>query len=216
MSAPAKTGRKARGGRAGQGWCMPRLVQDFGLELLAQQLWCWGRDIVHPDGNLLVEFGFERHRYSGKSERTTCYRLDDGELHICLWGMFFGRRELGGLYLGRLDFCPTWAPIESLSAAIHRIADLPSFVRPRGREQWQCARTLWTSQQKWIADYELWITDITGVEHREECVDSWMRPFVGAERMSPAWQFLSQRGWEGNGRSVMKSLKEYILPAVFE
>ena len=41
-------------------------------------------------------------------DRSTCYRLDQDQLHVSLWGfgMFFGRRELGGLYLDRFDFRP--------------------------------------------------------------------------------------------------------------
>ena len=117
---------------------MPRTVLSFGRQLTAQQLWCWGRDIEYADGNLLMKFGFERHRYQGKSDRSTCYRFDADDLHICMWGfgMFFGRRDLGGLFLGRFDFRPAWAPTESLAVAIHRAAELPSFVRPRGSMQW--------------------------------------------------------------------------------
>ena len=218
MSVQAKAHGTARGGRAGQGWCMPRLVQDFGLELLAQQLWCWGRDIEHPGGNVLMQFGFERHRYQGRSERSSCYRLDDGDLHVCMWGfgIFFGQRDCGGLYLGRLDFCPRWAPIESLSVAIHQTEDLPAFARPRGMAQWKSARTLWKAMQKWIADYERWVCHTAGIAYRRECVDAWLRPFVSAKHMAPAWRFLSQRRWERQDQPLMQSLRKYIIPAVFE
>ncbi len=113
--------------RAGQGWCMPRPVRRFGGRLMEQQVWCWGRDVEYPDGNLLMQYGFERHRDSDTADRSTCYRLDHDDLHICLWGfgMFFGSRELGGLYLDRFDFCPTWAPVESLSSQIHWPDELP-------------------------------------------------------------------------------------------
>ena len=50
---------------------------------MSQQLWCWGRDIKSPQGNLLMNYGFERHRESGKgSSGSSCYRLDDGPLHV--------------------------------------------------------------------------------------------------------------------------------------
>ena len=29
---------------------------------MEQQLWCWGRDVERPEGNLLMAYGFERHR----------------------------------------------------------------------------------------------------------------------------------------------------------
>ena len=28
--------------------------------LLSQQIWCWGRDILRPEGNWLIEIGFDR------------------------------------------------------------------------------------------------------------------------------------------------------------
>ena len=73
------------------------------------------------EGNLLIEFGFERHRECEIDPQSTCYRLDCDELHVCLWGfgMFFGRRDLGGLFVNRFDFRPGWAPIESLAEGIH-------------------------------------------------------------------------------------------------
>lgn len=206
----------ARKTRAGQGWCMPRTVRNFGLELMSQQLWCWGRDIENSDGNLLMQYGFGRHRYCGNSDMSTCYRLDDGALHVCMWGfgIFFGRRDLGGLYLGRFDFCPKWAPVESLSLAIHSAADLPNFVRPRGRVQWQVARKLWKSLCQWIAGYEQWVRATEGVRYRRECVESWMRPFVRADRMASAWHFLSRRNWERDKQPVSQTLRKYTIPAV--
>jgi len=192
---------------------MPRPVRNFGLKLMAQQLWCWGRDIEHPDGNLLMQFDFERHRYLGIADQSTCYRLDDQDLHVCLWGfgMFFGRRDLGGLYLGRFNFCPSWAPVESLSLGIHQTADLPAFDRPRGITQWQRARELWKSLLQWIADYERWVRSTADLRYRQECVETWLRPFVRADRMASAWQFLSRRGWEPENQPVSQSLRRFTI-----
>ena len=199
--------------RSGQGWCIPRPIRNFGRKLLAQQLWCWGRDIEYPDGNLLTQFGFERHRYDGAAERSTCYRLDEEKRHVCMWGfgMFFGYRDLGGLYLSRFDFCPGWAPIESLSLAIHQVADLPLFARPRGRAQWNQARELWKSQLQWIAGYERWVRATVGLAYRRKCVESWLRPFARAERMASAWQFLGHRMWERQKQPLKQSLRNYTL-----
>ncbi|MEL6106572.1 MAG: hypothetical protein AAFU85_11060 [Planctomycetota bacterium] len=180
---------------------------------MGQQVWCWGRDVEHPNGNLLMQFGFERYRDSETIDRSTCYRLDQDQLHVTLWGfgMFFGQRELGGLYLDRFGFCPSWAPIESLSLAIHWPDELPPFSRPRGLAQWQRARQLWKSAQLWIAEYESWATGIAGRVYRRECVDTWLRPFVRAEKMTAAWKFLGRRGWEGGGNAPGQSLKHYII-----
>lgn len=193
---------------------MPRTVRRFGGRLLAQQLWCWGRDIEFPEGNLLMRFGFERHRDHEMEDRSTCYRLDREELHVCMWGwgMFFGHRDLGGLFLDRFDFRPTWAPVESISLAIHWPDELPVFSRPQGRSQWRRARKLWKSLLLWIADYEKWVRDTVGIAYRRECVESWLRPFVRADRIAAAWRFLSRRGWEQRDQPISEALARYNFP----
>ncbi|MEM9411324.1 MAG: hypothetical protein AAGA30_09440 [Planctomycetota bacterium] len=184
--------------RRGQGWCMPKTIRRFGGKLLSQQLWCWGKDITHDDGNLLLRYGFERHRDTGEDPRSTCYRLDINDMHVALWGfgMFFGRRELGGLFLGRFEFCPEWSSTESISVPIHWPDDLPALERPQGAKQWRHARKLWASMLEWIADYERWVEETAGIEFRDQCVASWLRPFVHSKKMAGAWQFLSDRRWD--------------------
>jgi hypothetical protein len=111
-----------------RGWCFPQSVQSFGKRLLGQQLWCWGRDIARPQGNLLVEFGFRRHRANDLDrDGSSCYRIDADAQHVALWGfgMFYGRRGWGGLYLDRFSFRPQWANIEALSLGIHTTHELP-------------------------------------------------------------------------------------------
>ncbi|MEM7700249.1 MAG: hypothetical protein AAF236_17790, partial [Verrucomicrobiota bacterium] len=53
------------------------LLRDF-TELLGQQMYFWGRDVIHPRGNLLCENGFERRKSEGL-EGTSCYRLELGD-----------------------------------------------------------------------------------------------------------------------------------------
>ncbi len=212
MAAPAK--QRPKPARAGQGWCMPRPVRRFGGKLMEQQVWCWGRDVEYPDGNLLMRFGFQRHRDRSTDDRSTCYRLDREDLHVALWGfgMFFGSRDFGGIYLNRFDFCPQWAPVESLSLAIHWPDELPVFARPRGKSQWQRARKLWKSSLLWMANYETWVHSTVGLAYRRECVDMWLRPFVRAEKTSAAWRFLSRQGWEHRDQPPSQVLKRYMIP----
>jgi hypothetical protein len=198
-----------------QGWCMPRPVRRFGGKLMEQQVWCWGRDVEYTDGNLLMRFGFERYRDRGTADRSTCYRLDKDRLHVSLWGfgMFFGRRDWGGLYLHRFDFCPQWAPVESLSLAIHWPDELPGFARPRGRAQWERAHKLWKASLLWIASYEAWVRATVGLAYRRECVATWARPFVRAEKIEAAWRLLSRCSREPRDEGQLPALLRYTLPA---
>lgn len=200
------------GSRTGQGWCIPRTIDNFGGKLMSQQVWCWGRDVECEAGNLLMHFGFEQHRDTEDYERSTCYRLDQDDIHVCLWawGMFFGSRDLGGLLLDRFDFCPTWAPIESLSLNLHWPDELPSFTRPKGKLQWLRARKLWKRALSWIADYEAWIDELVTPEYRQECVETWLRPHVKADEMVAAWRFLSRQLW-ADTRSVSKQLNQFKI-----
>ena len=202
-----------KSGRAGQGWCMPQQVLRFGGRLMEQQLWCWGRDVERPEGNLVMAYGFERHRDCAIDPQSTCYRLDRDELHVSLWGfgMFFGRRDLGGLYVSRFDFRPGWAPIESLAEGIHWPEELPVFARPHGRLQWQRARALWSGLLSWIAGYEEWVQQKVGADYRCESVDTWLRPFVRAEKMASAWDFLSKEDWNHSNKPLSQMFKRYTF-----
>ncbi|MEM7453637.1 MAG: hypothetical protein AAF456_04705 [Planctomycetota bacterium] len=191
---------------------MPPTIRRFGSKLYAQQLWCWGQDIEYHGGNLLMRFGFQRHRDRETWDRSTCYRLDQDQLHVVLWGfgMFFGRRDLGGLFLGRAEFCPEWAPVESISLFVHWPDELPVFDRPHGRDQWIRARRLWASLLIWISEYEEWASGIAGIDYRRQCVASWLRPFVTAENMVNAWQYLGSRGWENEAKNETKTISREL------
>ena len=204
----------ARNTRSGQGWCLPQTIRRFGEKLMDQQLWCWGKDVQYLDGNLLMRFGFERHRDQETKASCTCYRLEEDQLNVSLWGfgMFFGSRDLGGLYLGRFEFWPSWTLAESLPLGIHGPNQLPVFARPRGQDQWKRARKLWNELAQWISRYEVWIAETVGIAFRSECVETWLRPFVRADRMSAAWRFLSCRGWEQQDQPLNQTLKQFIFP----
>jgi len=196
-----------------RGWCCPRSVQSFGKRLLGQQLWCWGRDIARPQGNLLIEFGFRRHRARDLDrDGSSCYRIDADAHHVALWGfgMFYGRRGWGGLYLDRFSFRPQWANIEALSLGIHSTQDLPPFKQPKSRSQWQRAHRLWHDLLSWISHYERWALDAAGLDYRQRCVAEWLYPFVKAESMPQAWLLLRHRIWETNPqrwRSVTSTIR---------
>ncbi|MEM6777100.1 MAG: hypothetical protein AAF670_05560 [Planctomycetota bacterium] len=180
---------------------------------MSQQVWCWGRDVERPEGNLLMQFGFERYRDNDTADRSTCYRLDRDDLHVCLWGfgMFFGNRELGGLYLDRFDFRPGWAPVESISLSVHWPDELPLFTRPRGEWQWSRARRLWKHALTWIADYESWVRKDAGLAYRRHCVASWLRPSVRAEKTVGAWRFLSRQNWTPRGKPLKQALEQFVF-----
>ena len=77
-----------------------------------QQMFFWGRDVVHSSGNLLREQGFER-RPSAGLQGTSCYRLpwEGGavELHGACAGWFpDGAAEGGFLFIRPAGRCFLW------------------------------------------------------------------------------------------------------------
>lgn len=182
-----------------RGWKNPRCVRRFAEQLMTQQLWCWGRDIRSPVGNLLLMRGFERFREPGKgSGGATCYRLDEDGLHLALWGfgIFIGHRRDGGLFVDRYEFSPVWAPFDSIAIGIHHPKDLPAMKRPSTGRQWQMAHRLCHRLFEWLTIYEEWVIGVAGAEHRRRCVRTWLHPFLAAEDMSAAWRLLRSRCWD--------------------
>ena len=74
-----------------------------------QQMYCWGRDVLHPDGNLLITHGFSKRPSEGL-QGTSCYsRLWQGgqlELHGSHAG-WIGKHG-GFLFIRPLGRCVRW------------------------------------------------------------------------------------------------------------
>jgi len=154
------------------------LLRDY-TDALAQQMFYWGRDVVHPEGNLLVAHGFERRKSEGL-EGTSCYRkaVDGGsiELHGACAGWYPDRE--GGpafLYIRSRRRCYLYDGGEPPAPGFYRDALLRSApVRDR----------LDLSQRflDWWLAYEDWIARITEPGYRENCY----RHFAKLPK-SPLW-----------------------------
>jgi hypothetical protein len=106
-------------------WRFPERLVSRGTKLLSQQLWYWGCDVRRPEGNLLLDHGFARTRPSEGVQGSTIYALEPTPgAQVILWGfgVFFGRGELGGLFLNRFRFEPLLSEGAALAPAIWRMA----------------------------------------------------------------------------------------------
>lgn len=202
---------------AGRGWGYPPRVRRFAERLLNQQLWCWGRDILCSDGNLLTRYGLLRHRNpEDPKEGATCYRSDDDDCHVALWGfgVFFGLRRHGGLFVERCSFQPRWAPVESLSLGVHSLKDLRMFERPRSEDNWRCAHRLLREMVGWIVRYETWVQQAQGVAFRQECINGWRAPIVNASDQVVVWRRIRDRCWtSASSQGLFADLAPVHVPA---
>lgn len=141
------------------------LMRDF-TDALAQQMYFWGRDVIHPSGNLLVAHGFDRRKSEGL-DGTSCYRkaLDEGyiELHGACAGWYpDDTGEPGFLYIRTRRRCYLYDGTEPPA---------PGFYSDDLLRTTPGADLLERSRRflAWWLDYERWIAEVTGPGYRGAC-----------------------------------------------
>ncbi|MBM3736134.1 MAG: hypothetical protein FJW39_10140 [Acidobacteria bacterium] len=165
-----------------------------GAELMHQQCWCWGQDVRRPNGNLLLEYGFERSGPPAEVSGSSRYLLDRDGARIVLWGFGVGYvvEGVGGIYVNRYCFVPRWmgefAPIDS----VWRAEELASLRRPFTRREIRRSRRLLQSLMRWIASYERWVEETWGPHYRAGTLVAWNRTSIPATRMAVEWKLLAQ------------------------
>ncbi|MEM6979279.1 MAG: hypothetical protein AAF539_06380 [Planctomycetota bacterium] len=167
------------------------------IGLLSQQAWCWGRDVVRSDGNWLLEIGFSRLTPPG--DRVNCssvYVLELPNRHCIVlrgFGVFYGDRQRGGVFLPRYEFSPKYTTDSMLRCPPWSAEDLPVLQAPTKTQRCVCA-SLTLDLIDWIRSYEVNIVDQLGIEYRREALMRWdngKHPFTPAERFASAWRELS-------------------------
>ena len=154
------------------------LLNDFS-KALGQQLFFWGCDVVHPDGNLLCEFGFEKYRRNGVSG-SSCYRVTHDSDVVELHSLCVGRYGIGShnlLYSRHNTQCYVYegntppSPDNIDRTLLHTSVDQLEVASRRFLEWW--------------LTYEHWIASRTHAEYRANCHRSfkkvtktrlWLRP----------------------------------------
>jgi hypothetical protein len=141
------------------------LLRDF-TDALAQQMFYWGRDVIHPDGNLLVAHGFER-RSSPGLQGTSCYRMPLAEGYIELHGACAGwyPDRLGSpafLYIRNRHRCYLYdglAPPAPGSYTAGLLRSSPACQRLKLSRRFLA----------WWLDYEDWISTTSSPRYRHAC-----------------------------------------------
>lgn len=181
--------------------CVPAEVRRRGTSLLNLQGWCWGRDICRPNGNLLLAYGFDRHRPPTGKLGSSAYSLKLGAARsVVLWGfgLLYNDPANGAVYLPRCGFAPQLTSSVELPATIWEMAQLPSMQTPVASAEWRSLFALISAALTWIAGYEQWVVASVGIEYRSRCVTEWKRSRLAATEIAANWQQLAavcdQRG----------------------
>lgn len=171
-------------------------IRKHAKALLHQQVWCWGRDIVRPEGNWLLEIGFDR--IESPSDREGCSSVYSLELpqgrRVVLrgFGVFYGDDRLGGVFLPRFEFRPRYSPRATLECPPWTDADLPKLNPPSDSQRDGCM-SLTLDLMDWMRSYEATIVESLGVEYRHSTLAKWKYGkgrSVPAEEMAGTWRML--------------------------
>ncbi len=156
FSKPAKESSLSHSAKVG-------LLRDF-TDALGQQMFFWGRDVLHPRGNLLCHFGFDRRQSEGL-DGTSCYRVDfDGdfiELHGACVGRY-SRDSDGFLFIRNRKGCFLYQSEEPPAPGFYAREYLRSTP----------ATDLFEASLKflqWWLEYEAWVDQVTERGYRDRC-----------------------------------------------
>ena len=166
------------------------------IDLLCQQIWCWGRDIERPEGNWLLERNFER--LEPPLEREDCdsiYSLDlSRNQHLILrgFGVFYGDKKRGAIFLPRYEFLPRYTKISTLENLPWLENDLP-IMKSLTSFELANGMVLMHDLIKWICEYEETVIEQLGMEYRRSTLVEWKNDRGGvipAEKIINEWKLL--------------------------
>lgn len=190
----------------------PQLEQfdpiEHAVGLLSQEVWCWGRDVLRPEGNWLLELGFDRlEPPADRDECSSVYSLTlpcDQQIVLRGFGVIFIDKGRGSIFLPRYEFCPRYSTSVILEQPPWSGEDLPGFSEPGPNQRENCAAMLF-GLIDWISDYEFNIVDKLGIEYRRDTLQKWndgSRHFTQAENFALAWRNLAS--------DVSKNVEPYL------
>ncbi|TWU62504.1 hypothetical protein [Crateriforma conspicua] len=173
-----------------------RIIEQA-VDLLSQQIWCWGQDVLRREGNWLLELGFNRAKPpASRKDCSSVYTLEiPNHRRVVLrgFGVFFGDDRWGGVFLPRHDFRPKYTDLATLRCPPWSDDDLPTLRRPNAPQGHSCVM-LTLQLIDWIRGYEVDIADRLGIEYRRRTLAAWdngKRSVIAAETMASAWRALS-------------------------
>ena len=169
---------------------------SFGVALLSQQIWCWGRDILREQGNWLIEQGFEVIKAPAELERVkNIYSLKiSKEQHIMLrgFGIILTDERYGSIFVPRYEFLPKYVSSSKLTTLPWSTDYLPEFAPPKDIEKQYCS-IMFGELIDWIITYEQNLIANLGIDFRNTIVDEWnngKRQIIASDNIISEWEKL--------------------------
>ena len=172
------------------------------VSMLSQQIWSWGQDIRRKEGNLLVEFGFERVKPPADVEiQDSVYTLNLTENRSVIlrgFGVYYRDNDLGAIFLPRYEFIPGYTTNTTLEQPLWTYDELPELYFPTESE-WDSYITMLADLVKWIRDYEHKVIEEQGIEYRISTLAEWDN---GERKVTTSQAVVGE--WEKIGKVITK------------
>lgn len=132
-----------------------------------QQMYFWGKDVSHPSGNQLEDYGFTKSPSAGLTG-TSCYTLHSEQASIELYGSCAGyyTHSSNLVFLRQRCRFYKWLPDHRVVAGQWSQNDV----------QLNDPNTMLSTLipfLEWWVDYEKWIEERHGKKYRETCYSQW-------------------------------------------
>jgi hypothetical protein len=157
-------------------------------QLYQQQMWAWGQDIRHADGNLLLKYGFRKESGPTPQNRASQYVLPvETDLAWKLWS--FGtalESQNEGLLLPRHSFRPRWfqGPLQTQMTP-QKIPKAQTLISAEKKAQ---SLKLIAINLHLFSKYENWILNTQGAAYRQEVMARWQeKARIPASEMAAEW-----------------------------
>jgi hypothetical protein len=176
---------------------LPRTAKRHISKMMAQQFWLFGYDVRHPQGNVLLELGFEKCRPPEGSRFTTSryvLRQPDG-MTVGLWGfgMYISEGDAGGMFVSRNGVDPHVHTFGDLLGAAWNPTDCDLLRPPGSPTELELARTLLVRAIQWICHYEQGITERFGPAYRHDAIAAWKHACCPAHHLNREWTAAATR-----------------------
>lgn len=169
-----------------------------GRALLEQQLWCFGQDVLHGEGNALIRYGMQRTPPPAKFRDVPgIYSWQQGSCEVVLrgFGIGYSDRRIGTIFLGRGGFSPSLMPANCDLQQAWVVTDVGTLRLPRRESELQCVWQLCADCCRWLASYERWVRRTLGPSYRQEAIarrGSRSSRWVEARKMAATWRAISK------------------------
>lgn len=178
---------------------LPPALRQRAAALLDQQMWCWGCDVRHPAGNLLLAYGAEK-RPAPELRLHSAYSFQlgtDTALNLWGWGIWIACQSCGSVFVSRAKFRVRYTGQANQTPQAWCECDLPPTRTAVTSGELYAVGNLLSEMCRWISAYESWLLTQVDCDYREQAIAAWPERKrhsggVRAAEMAASWIVLSE------------------------